>query len=644
MRIRLNKFFKLSVLLITWPFFSAKAQSLDEIKKLFPQEHAVMLNRSLHYKISIRNGQPYVESNETEQIQYLNSQAPSYMSKYGFFQSDFQQVIAYEAYTRTRDDKKLKVNEFKTSTSKEDFVFYDDVKETTFDFPSISEGAIGNLNVSWVNKDAHLLSPYFFESHIPVINSELVISFPKDMTIKYQLFGQDTSKVTFSVEKNRHEFIYTFRYKNSPSQKTYGDAPGAAWYATHLIFYIEKFTDEKGNSIPYLSGTDALYHFNYDYLKDINHSLGPELKFIVDSLTDKSSSDEQKARKIYAWVQGQIKYVAYEEGMEGFIPRDANLVCHRRFGDCKDMSSILTVMMRAAGLKAYYTWIGTRNLPYRFSTLPLPMVSNHMICTILLNGKYIFLDGTDPTCIFGFPSYAIQDKEAMIAINENEYKILIVPVVDKSENRIVDSAWLELTDTRIKGRIRKTLTGYYSMKLHAKLLYLNKSDLRNEIKEELGRGTNKFQLDTFSISNSSDPDLLVIDAIFDLPDYAKKLGSEWYVNLNLFKFYDDEEIDIPNRRMPIEYNFKSERKYITLLKIPSGYKVEYLPKSDSYHNEVWGFDITYKQNNEWIVLGQHFENDHLFIYPDQFVLWNKVLEKLFPLYKESLVISKNNTQ
>ena len=78
--------------------------------------------------------------------------------------------------------------------------------------------------------------------------------------------------------------------------------------------------------------------------------------------------------------------------MEGFVPRDAKVVCSRRFGDCKDMASILTEMMQAAKIPAWFTWIGSRDLPYSFSSLPLPLVSNHMICTIQLKDQYIFLD------------------------------------------------------------------------------------------------------------------------------------------------------------------------------------------------------------------------------------------------------------
>jgi len=29
---------------------------------------------------------------------------------------------------------------------------------------------------------------------------------------------------------------------------------------------------------------------------------------------------EEKARRIYSWVQQSIKYIAFEQGMEGFVP------------------------------------------------------------------------------------------------------------------------------------------------------------------------------------------------------------------------------------------------------------------------------------------------------------------------------------
>jgi hypothetical protein len=77
------------------------------------------------------------------------------------------------------------------------------------------------------------------------------------------------------------------------------------------------------------------------------------------------------------------------------------------------------------------------------------------------------------------------------------------------------------------------------------------------------------------------------------------------------------------------------------LKIPEGFKVAYLPKSDVFKNDVWGFVMEYKTEKDQVYLTQEFDTDHLMLYPDQFERWNKVLEHLFPNYKQTISLRKN---
>lgn len=641
-RLKMNKVSLYLGIISCMLFFnsSAPAQGFDEIRKLFPDEKAVFLKRILEYNISLKNGQPYVESSETQQVEYLLVSATAYMGEFGFSHSDFQKLVSYEAYTRTPTDKKLKVTDFKTSADKQSFVFYDDVKETRFRFPAVEPGAIGNLQVSWQNKDPHLLSPFYFTSYIPAINSELKITVSEDVSLKYQLAGLDTANITVNLDSKHHNKIYTFQYKNCPADKSYRDAPGYAWYLPHIVFYIESYKDEKGNTVPYLSNAADLYRLNYSYISKVNAAASPALKHIVDSLTNKLATDEAKARSIYSWVQHSIKYVAFEDGMAGFVPREASLVCSRRFGDCKDMASILTQMLNTAGVKAYFTWIGTRDLPYKFSQTPLPLVSNHMICAVNINGKFIFLDGTDPTCIFGMPSLGIQDKEAMVSINEKDYKILKVPMAEKEQNTLVDTTWLELTPTGIKGKVKQSLKGYFSTDIYGKLMYWDKKNIHEHMQDEFERGSNKFKLDTFFVDRKLAYDEISLLADFSLPDYAKKIGDDYYLNLNLFKLFQDEHIDYPKRKVPVVRNFNSIKKYVTMLKVPNGFRVSYLPQGKIYHNKVWGFNLQYEQKDQYVVLTQEFDNENLMLTTNDFELWNKVLENLFPLYKETLSLSK----
>lgn len=616
-----------------------EAQSINEINGIFPGELAVVKEHKVHYTIRLKDGVPEARSSEQQEILYLSENAGSYMSKFSFYHSSFHPVDRYEAYTETPGGKKIQVKEFKTSQSISSSVFYDDVKQTSFDFPSITPGSSGHLDLEKTHTNPRLLSPHYFSRGIPTLLGEMKISFPKDMSVRYLIRGNDRDKVQFNTETRKGETTYTFTVKNLQKDMNYPDAPDNAYYALHVIFWIEQYK-AGDNTVSYMANLDDLYKLQWSFVKDINKSISPELKSITDSLTQGLNSPEQKARQIYKWVQKNIKYVAFEEGMEGFIPREANLVCSRRFGDCKDMSSILTVMLNHAGVPAYYTWIGTRALPYDYTEIHLPIVDNHMITAVRLDTSYIFLDGTDAHCVFGAPSGHIQGKQAMIGMNDKEYKIIRVPEYAREKSRLTDTTILDLTDKGILGTVKVNMTGYFAMDMHGVMSYTNEKDREKYMKGYFNRGSNKFKLNKFEISDTGNPDWFGLSGQFELQDYGKKIADEWYLNMNLFKFYEHKEIDFPKRNTPIEHEYKNSATYVTILNIPEGYKVAYLPDSKSYKNEVWGFDISYRQEKNQVIMTQTFSNEHLLLEPDKFQAWNKVLENLYPLYRETISLAK----
>ena len=635
-------FYLLAWTIVACAWLPANAQSTADLQQKYPGEQAVLLDHSMHYTITLKDGQPVVQSHEIQRLAYLSVQSGTEVSQYAFYHSGFHEIQQYSAYTLTADAKRIKVTDFKTSDSKSNGIFYDDIKETTFDFPAVAPGSIGTLETTMLDKNPHLLSPFYFGRGVPVVHSELQITFPRNMSIRYLLRGIDTANVQFSQESRHGDITYTFTAKDMPEEKPYEDAPGLAWYGTQLVFYIERYTNDQGKTVDYLASIADLYRLYLSYIKDINRQAGPELKHIVDSLCRNGRSQEEKARAIYGWVQHHIKYIAFEQGMEGYIPRDANLVCSRRFGDCKDMASILTLMLRTAGISAWYTWIGTRDLPYTYSETPSPIVDNHMICTIKLGDRYIFLDGTDPYCVFGMPSFAIQDKQALLAIDDSNYLVLTVPTPAKEENQLVDTTILDLDAGGVKGTISTRCTGYYASTLQDRLSWADAKEIAKDMKFRLGRGSDKFTLDTFHIDDQKDNDHFHLSGVFTLQDYARQIGDEWYINMNLFKFYVNQEIEYPKRKMPIEFRFRGQRKYVVILNIPAGYEVEEVPAGKTYRNAVWGFTMNYEKKGRQLIFTQEFDGDHLLLQPNQFSDWNKVLENLFPQYRTTIALQKKS--
>ena len=92
-----------------------------------------------------------------------------------------------------------------------------------------------------------------------------------------------------------------------------------SYYSPHLIFYIKKYKDSTGQQ-KVLGSIDDLYRFYSHTLKDINKENQSALQLETISIIKGETTDYEKTKKIFDYVQSKINYVAFEDGMGGFIP------------------------------------------------------------------------------------------------------------------------------------------------------------------------------------------------------------------------------------------------------------------------------------------------------------------------------------
>ncbi len=104
-----------------------------------------------------------------------------------------------------------------------------------------------------------------------------------------------------------------------------------------------------------MGDVDHLYAYFSDFIKNVNKTEEATIVEIAAEVAKGDKTEKEKAAHIYQWVQSNIHYVAFEDSLEGYIPRQAAVVMKRKFGDCKDMASVLVALCRQAGLKAYFT-------------------------------------------------------------------------------------------------------------------------------------------------------------------------------------------------------------------------------------------------------------------------------------------------
>lgn len=641
------KLFRCPVLLTTAMLcttFSAKAQTLEELQKQYPGKTAVFSNINRNVDISYSKGIPVAKATEVSEMFILDDKANGIYNKDKVYHSSFNELKKVEAYTTAPDGdgtKKMKVSEFKTQSSSSRNIFYDDAKETSFDYPKVVKGSVTHVETEHFNKDIHFISPFYFSSYLPVVNATFSLTFPEDMDVKYIIKNDDKKNITVTESKKGRKKKIEFSANGIKEFEYFPDAVSPSYYAQHVIVYVTQYKDDDNKIVPVYNTVNELYNWNAGFLKDINTTPSELLKKVSDSICRGKTSDLEKAQGIYWWVQNHIKYVAFEEGLEGFVPRQAADVCSKRYGDCKDMASLLTALLTTSGLKAYFTWIGTRSIPYTYNEVPLPITDNHMISAVKIDGKWIFLDATDPNCIFGFPSSGIQNKQALIGISPEKFELVTVPVMEPAKNSITDSTFLTIDKKILKGFASVDYLGYFGSDIYNSLIFNKGDDERVYARRRMAKGSNKFIMKDYKINY---PDTLHktvnIQSNFEIPDYAKSIDDEIYINLNLEKLFNYTPVDTAKRKIAIENDFLSNIRQVHVLKIPDGYVMEHLPPDVSVSNSVVDFSIEYKQVKDRVIATQLYVTKKLFIDVPDFTEWNAAINKIVPAYKEEIVLKK----
>ena len=624
---------------VFWTY--AQLPNLDEVKARFPDATAIYLKKSHEYKITLENKLLNGTCKVHEQV-FINKEAGIAFQSRSVSTNEFVQASDIKAFTMVPKNKKYEKKEVEKIELKDSpgkYSFYDDEKIYSIMYPSVQVGAILDLDYQLKYTQPRFMGSFYWTDYIPGVENELVVSVQKNIHIKYKLFNSEGSNIVFTKTETKNEVIYKWKMDNVDPIVQFGDAPSFTYYEPHIIFYITDY-EVDGKPQQLLGTPKDLYSWYCALQKNINKTEDKRLKSVTDSLVAGITDESEKVKKIFYWVQDNISYVAFEDGLGGFIPRDAGTVCSRKFGDCKDMASIIHEMLRMAGVNSYLTWIGSRDIPYTYEEVPTPSVDNHMITTYLdKNGNWNFLDGTGKNAPADLYTSMIQGKQALISISPDSFKLVTVPIKDTSVSQTIDSIFIHINDNLLVGKGNVKMTGYDKLEYYYKTENLSKKEALDYFRSYFSKGSNKvnfFDVVITKIDRTSGGD---ITYSFDLSDYVKRNQNEIYINLNMENSLHLEQVD-ETRKIPVSFKHNTKKRLVTTFTIPDGYQPEFIPPSARYGNEIAGYTSTYELKNNTIIHVNDFYINTLLLNSTDFSKYNKVLTEMVKANKQAVSLIK----
>jgi hypothetical protein len=638
------------LLLIAAAFFfsiPAHAQVSDDdeamayrLKKKYPDERTACVSDVEEYDFEVAKGDgngPVVAAIMNQKIQFISLREAA-MVQYGEYYDKFSSITKFRQYYKSGNSFGLYKNAkaLDRSVTSSD-IFYDDSRVKFFNIilPNMGFGAM--VEVEKKINDSKYLTRVMFHSGDAIGEKTIRLKVPSWLQLDIREMNFAGYKVEKTQETEGKKTVYSFTMKDLPPILSEKSALPAAYTLPHIIVLVKSF-DADGKQYKGFENVSDLYKwYNLLYKKCDNKV--ESIKSKATELAKGKTSDIEKVKSIFYWVQDNIRYIAFEDGYAGFVPQTAQDVFKNKYGDCKGMANLLTEMLKINGLDAHMTWIGTKHIPYDYS-VPSLCVDNHCICTVYLGGKPYFLDATEKYVPLGEYAYRIQGKEALIGKGDN-YEVVKVPVSDKSQNKILTQASFVLQENILKGHLKITFSGEERTGFHQYFQGLPADRKKEFLQNVLEFGNDNLvaaNVKTSDLSNREIP--VVIEGDIDLSNNIIRDEKEVYAGIDFFPRKLGSYMPDEKRMAPYEFNSIYTAEDEIELNIP-GYKVKDLPEPMNQQAADYGFSGSYSQQGSKIVLKKQLTINTGTVKKEDFGNWSDFLKKLKDFNNNIVVVEKD---
>ena len=505
-------------------------------------------------------------------------------------------------------------------------VFFDDSRVCYFDVTLGKWGRKRRMTYERTFTDLHYFTRIVLGEQYFVKQKMVTFIMPKEFE-HYQLIDKNMSPaVTIEHKDKGGSRVVTYTINDmAPIKQEEAMPTVASVYPT--VFVVGSFKD-------------AADMFAWGrQLSDVDTAI-PSLSDILADINRECHSDLDKIKNTYAWVQNNIRYVAFEEGISGHQPDKPAEVVRKRYGDCKGMALLLKTLLVAQGFDARLTDVGTREASCLMSEIPTLAAINHAICTLEWQGKTYYLDATCNHIPLGHIPSNVQGMEVMVEEPGVAPSLRTVPVLPVEANcdsvriTLMLSKAGELTGTItrcVKGDMKEMLlSAYDSRESQQRLMFernaLNDDDHANKVSEATW------------VDRDCRSEWAVLTGKMTDTHSVQQIEGEVYVELDPDNMLFTNPIDTTKRENDYTLPMPCRQVREVILQLPEGIGCDELPEDYNESNQYADMSCTWQRQGSSITYRKVMNLRQTRIKREDITTWNANLKRWQSSSHEAVVL------
>ncbi|WP_370478615.1 DUF3857 domain-containing protein [Tamlana flava] len=579
----------------------SEEELMEKLSPLDSSASAAYLYKYRRTHIEYRRGQGfYIVTDVYERIKLYTKEGFDYATKsinLHVSNNEDEEVIGLRAYTYNLENDKI----VETKLEKDGIFETQESKyrnQQKFTMPNLKEGSVIEYKYTINSPFYWNVEDFEFQHAIPI--KELYAVFETPEYFNFKINPKGFLRVTPKQERGSGKILFSNKVRSG------GGLGGATrtTYSNISVDFVKYTTYYNLSDIPALKDEPFVNNIN-NYRSAVNYELsftnfpqspykyysttwedvvktiydssafGNELEKTgyfedeIDALVTGASSPMEKAALIYDFVKSTVKWNRY---YGKYTDDGVKKAYQTKTGNVAEINLMLTAMLRYVGLNANPVLISTRN-----NGIPLfPTLDgyNYVIAAIESPEGVILLDATNE---YGTPNVLplrTLNWEGRIIREDKSSSTMDLYPKQKSQDKLTMMVNLS-SNGGLQGSLRSIKTNHDAMIYRKRYVETDHDQYLENLENKYGG----MEIEEFSVKNENDLSKPVMESYkFSMESQADVIDDKIYFSPLFFLRSKENPFKLEKREFPIDFSYPSSTKYMVIVNLPEGYKVESIPE------------------------------------------------------------------